>query len=432
MAATDTTVISDYSDFLKEFYLPVIQQERKRRNVFLDDEVIKFDREHIAGKYALIPVEFRFFGGTGSRAENGMMPIPDAGQYDTAKVSLVYSFMTMQLSKQLMQLSEGERASFNNAVAQITATNMNSWLTHLSRMVLGNGLAVLCMVDGTATSHAFDIDNAYGISATDLGSNGNGDLFISENMRINVFNGNTKITDGGSGGDGVIAISAFTRGDGDTEATITVDDEGTIADGYNIVLDGVKATAASGSYEANGLMLCIDDGTLAGTFQNISSTTRPEYVAWVKYGDTPGTVEPLTRARMNAVKKNIEMRAGGKVDMIFCGVDTMETYLELADSLSLVTNQKALDAAGNWEGPTFMGIPIISDPNYVEGRMEFIQRDALAIYEDRPADWVAGDVGVLQKVAGYANYVAEFCWFWQFGVRCRSHLGSLRDIELTV
>lgn len=433
MAETDTTLIADYNSFLKEWYIDMIHKARQEKVVFLDEEVIKFDHEHVAGKYALIPVEFQSFNGVGNRAENGAMPIPDAGQYDVAKVSLVNSFAVMQMSLQLMKASEGDRAAFNPALAQQMGSTTTAWTRDLNRQVLGDGLAILALSDSSWTdgdTDAKDIDCAWGIDNTDARSNGNGDLFVSENLRINAFNGNTLITDGGANDDGVINITAYSRGSGATEATITMDDSGTGAAGYKIVRDGNKANGATGSYEANGLMSLLDDGTVAATFQNIAVATRPDWKAWVHYGDTPGTVEALTRSRLNKPWKDITMRGSGKVDFLFGGMDTQETYMELADSMGLVTNMIKLDVAGNWEGPEYRGVPFIADPIYPETRIEYINKAALAIYENEPADWIPGDVGVLQKVAGYANYNAELAWFWQFGIRNRSHVGSLRDIEL--
>lgn len=433
MAATDTTVISDYSNFLKEWYLPVIHNARRRKNVFMDDTVTKFDREHIAGEYALIPIEFRSFVGVGNRAENGLMPIPDAGEYVQAKVELVNAFAVFQISLQLLRRAEGERAAFAESLARQTATTMYAWVSDMNRQFLGSGDGYLAMIDESCTdgdTDAKDIDCAWGISDSNAGSDGNGDMFISKNMRINIFNSTTKRTDGGIGNDGTIRISAFTRGSGSTEATITMDDSGTAADGDYIVRDGNKATGSSTTYELTGLRGLIDDGTVLATFQNLAVASYPDWISWIKYGSSPGTAEALTRARMNWPYKNIAKKSGGKVDFLFCGMDTEETYMEMCDSMGITVNQVKLDAASNWEGPEFRGKPIISDPIYPEGRIEYIDRDVISVYENAPADWIPGDVGILQKVANYANYCAEFAWFVQFGTSDRTRLGSLRDIEL--
>lgn len=433
MAATDTVVISDYSDFLKEFYLAMIHKARAIKNIFLDEAMVKFDNEHVAGKYALVPVEFQSLTGLGSRAENGLMPIPDAGQYDTAKISLTYHFMVIQLSIQLMKESEGDRASFNPAFAQIMDTGITGWLRNLNRMVLGDGRGYLAQLDESSTDAdvgAKDIDNAWGIA-----NDGNGDLFISENMRFNLFNGDTMRTDGGVSDDGIINVESFTRGDGTTEATITTsstNDWGTGADGDYLHMAGNKHPTNGTVYECNGVRNIIDDGTVAGTFQNINTTTRQDWKSFVHYGSSPGANEPLTRTRMNQPWKDIVNKGSGNPNLLFCGIDTEETYLELADSMNLTTNMKKLDVAGNWEGPTFRNSVMLSDPIYPENRIEFIDTSVLAMYQVADADWIPGDVGVLQKVANYANYQAEFAWFMQFGIRNRTKTGSLRDIETIV
>ncbi len=430
MAATDTTVISDYSDFLKEFYTPIIYDTLKRKSVFFDDIVTKHDSENVSGNYALIPVTFDNWSGFGSRSENAALPLPGKGQYDTAKVQMTYNYQVMQVSRQLLKASEGDRGSFAPALTQETEAAMRAWLQNMNRMILGDGTGKLFQLDGSFSTRTASIDNAWGI-ADDL----NGDLFVSENVRVNFFTGTTLRSSAGDG-TGICTIKTYTRGSGsETSATITlVDTDVTtgLTDGDYAYVAGNKADGVSTCKESAGLMALIDDGTLNGTFQNISTTTRPDWKAWVRYGSTAGTAEPLTRARMSQVYKDITAKGGGMIDYLFCGPDTEETYLELADANNFTVNQTKLDVASNWEGPAYKGKPILTDPLYPEGRIEFIDRRALAIYQEGSPEWIPGDVGVLQKVAGYDNYIAEYAWFMQFGIRNRHWVGSLRDISTVI
>ncbi len=430
MAATDTVIISDYSNFLKEWYTPIIQNARKRRNVFLDDAVVKMGSEHVAGQYVYVPVECPYMGASGSRGENGAMRIPDAGTYDRARTTMSYHFATMQLSKQLMLASEGDRASFNPAIAQVTKTTMGSWLAHLNRMILGDGKAILAQVDGATAGQIITLDNAYGIA-----NDGNGCQFVSPNMRVSFFSG-TSLRSAAGDATGVCTVESFTRGSGSTSGTITLPSTDVltgITDGDYMYIAGNKANGASTNYESQGLMLLIDDGTVSATFENLSTTTYPDWKSRVHYGSTAGTEEPLTRTRMNQVWNDIAVNADGTTpNLLFSGPDTQETYIELCDSLSISVNPTKLDAAGNWEGPTFRGAAMLSDPIYPEGRIEFIDTSAFSIQENEPAGWIEGDVGILQKVAGYANWTAEYAWFFNFVLMNRAKSGSLRDIARVV
>ena len=429
MAATDTFVISDYSDWLKEWYLPKIQMARKFTNVFLDDAVIKFDSEHIAGQYAYWPVEFPTMTGTGGRAENTANPIPDSGDFTRARVALQTHLVVAQLSLQLMKQSEGDRASFNPAVAQNQSTAMNGWFRNLNRMTLGTGDGKLCQIDTTVAGNSITVDNAWGISNTDAGSNANGAQFIFKNMRVNIFasDGTTQRTDIGASADGVGRITGITsRGSGDTSAIVTIDDDGSAADGDYFYIDGNND--GSSVYEPDGLQALISDSD--DNYGNIDTGNYPDWSSWVDYGSTAGTVEPLTRTRMNRPWKDIQDRGGGNVNLIFCGTDTEETYLELADSMSITTNPKKLDIAGNWEGPSFRNATILSDPIYPETRMEYIDTNYINMVQNAPADYVPGDVGILQKVAGYLNYVSEYVWLFNMICLDRTKTGSLRDIQL--
>jgi len=377
----------------------------------------------------LIPITFDNWSGFGSRAENAALPLPGKGQYDTAKVQMTFHYQVMQVSMQLLKAAEGDRGAFAPALAQETEAAMRAWLQQMNRMILGDGTAKLFQQDGSYSTRTVSIDNCWAIA-----DNLNGDQFVSENLRLNAFTGDTLRSSAGDGA-GLITVKSFTRGSGaSTSATMTLADTDVttgLADGDYYCVAGSRGTAGT-SLECYGIMALIDDGTVNATFQNISTTTRPDFKAWVRYGSTAGTAEPLTRSRMNQVWKDVVGKGGGVVDYLLSGPDTEETYLELADANNFTVNQAKLDIAPNWEGPAYRGKPILVDPIYPEGRIEFIDRRALCIYNEGSPDWIPGDVGILQKIAGYANYCAEYAWFMQFGIRNRHWVGSLRDISTVI
>lgn len=424
------TVLTDYSNFIKEWYTDAIQKARARRNVFLDDAFTRFSSSNVRGLYAYIPVEFMFLGSVGSRPEDGSLPTPSPGNYNRAYVGMTYHYATLKLTKQLMLATEGDRAAFNPAVAQVTSTTMDSWLHHLNRMTLGDGRAYLAQVDGSPSVLTITLDNAFGIA-----NDGNGDLFVSPNQRVQFFTGNTLRSSAGDG-TGVCTIDTMTRGSGSTSATITListDVTTGIADGDYMFLEGNKVSGAAGTYESQGIMLLIDDGSVATTFQNLSTNAYPDWKSHVFYGTTPGTAEALTRTRMNKPWKAITQKGKGDVNLILCGVDTEETYIELCDSLSISVNPKKLDAAGMWEGPSFRNATIIADPVYPEGRFEFMDSSVVQIYENEPASWIPGTDGIFKQETGTNgvnknNWIAEYMWFFNLVCTNRGKTGSLRDV----
>ena len=433
MGATDTVIISDYSDWMKEWYLPIIKKARERINPFLDEAVTKFDHSHIAGETAYWATEFPSGAGVGSRAENALNPIPDAGDYAQASVQLTTNLAIMQLSIQLMKQSEGDRAAFNPAVAQVVSTVMDNYLRNMNRMTLGNADGKLAQVDTTVSTTSITVDNAWGIDNTDAGSAANGQLFLEKNAVINFFNGDAIRSGEGASSDGVCHIASInTLGSGATSAIITlVTASAAIANGDYIHLDGNKHDSSGSVYEPDGLRLIIDDSDDNYGGIDTGSDNHPDWKSWVHYGESAGTVEPLTRARMNGPFNDIRRKSNGMPNLMFMGSDTLETYLELADSMNITTNASKLDVAGNWEGPTFRGMTMLDDPIYPETRMEYIDTKNINIVQSEPADWVPGDVGILQKVANRLNYVAEYLWMMNMIGLDRTKFGSLRDIELT-
>jgi len=428
MAATDTVVLSDYSNFLKEFYIPVSKMAQARLNPFLDESVVRFDHESIEGQYGYWPVEFPSGAGVGSRAENGANPVPDAGEYQRGRVSITTHLGVLQISHQLMKQSEGSRGAFNPAFARATKTVMDTWLRNLNRMMLGNADGKLAEVDSGSSTTSIVVDNAWGIDNTAAGSNGNGLLFLFPGSKINFFTGSTLRSAEGAGGDGLVTISSInTLGSGDTSGIITIDASlSAIAEGDYVYVAGNNSSGTI--YEADGIRKMISDSD--DNYGGIDTGDVPDWHSWVKYGSSSGTVEPLTRPRMNGPWNDIVQKSGGSPNLLYMGPDTLETYLELADSMQMTNDQKSLDAAGNWQGPTFRGAVCLSDPIYPETRIEYLDTKQLVVFQVEPADWLPGDVGVLQKVAGYINWTAEYVWLYNFATYDRTKLGSLRDIEL--
>lgn len=413
-SALYTTIISDYSDFLKDWYTSIIQETAHRHSPFMDRMTTIHDSISFRGNQLVIPVQFFSLAGAAARGEDQALPTPMPGLYDRAVVTAAYQYVVLRLSGPAMKSSESDAGSFAPLLAREMSVKSLAFLHNQNRQRIGDGTGVLAHVDGNPAAQVITVDNAWGISDAT-----NGDLFMTKNVWLDAYSpAGVKRNDG-------FYISAQTHGsDPSTSATITV--VGTIDEVVNgdyLYYEGAK------DQETGGFLLAVDDGTIASSYEGIAISDQEDWVGTIRYGQTPGTNEALTRRRMNRVHNDMVRKNQAQLDYLICGPDTEEAYIQLAEKSGVVTNPVQLDVS-HWEGLAFKGKPLIVDIIFPEKQIGFMDRRGFVVYEMGEAEWIPGDIGVLQKIAGYDAWAAEYRHYYRCGSPNRPYLGLLKDISV--
>jgi hypothetical protein len=401
---------ADYDSILKEFYLPMFEQQFNQQSVLMDKVMMKRDSKHVEGKNAYIALEFESWGGVASAAEGATLVTPEAGIYTRTEVPMRFHYAACRLTGPVMEASKSNAGAFGPAWNREITTKLNTFHRQVNRMQWNDGSGALARVDGVGSTPVLGVDAAYGIA-----NDTNGLLFFSKQMNVDIFSAKTGGTDRGTGRITAVAPSA-------TAPTITLNADPGAVDNDYIFLEGARGV------EMMGLLGIIDDNNFLTTLQNITTNSGDyqDWVAQVHQGATPGTAEALSYHRMDQVLRDVNIYGGGSTAYILGEPNMQLTYANMARRERIMVNNVSLD--GGWSGPSYNGIPILQDKFAPPNRLAFVDPSALAIYEmSRPA-WIDRGEGVLKQVGRTDVWEAQYGWYSEFGVSSRRKLGMLEDI----
>jgi hypothetical protein len=359
-------------------------------------------------------------GSTGARAEGGALPDAMPQTWLNSIVPIYYNYFAINVTGQAMKTSGSSAYAWAEAWTRDVLLTHRSFRQQMNRQMNGDGQAILAQVDGTpsigATYTTITLDNAYGISGRN-NSAVNGGKFITPNTKVDFYTGS-------SASASALTVVSVTPGAFPlTSATITVLNAGAsgILDGDYMYLAGNKG------YECPGIRALIDDGTVAATFQSLSTTTYPDWKSIVKYGSTPGTAEAWTTARMSDLVDEIVTSTEGKVDAFLTSNAVWLTIGEIMRQEGYTVNATKLDTG--WQTWEFQGIPIYKD-SYSLDDIYAIDKSAIKLFEAAPQGWLEDGDSVISKVAGYDIYSAEWSWYMTPGVVNRKKLGKMEDVSV--
>jgi hypothetical protein len=381
----------------------------------------KAARMGYGGKSFIVPIELNYMGSTGARAESGTLPDSTPGVALNSVVPIYYNYFAVSVTGPAMATSSENKYAFAEAWSREVKNKTRSFQQHMNRQLNGDGDGILAQVDGTPSLNGSDytitLDNAYGLSGFN-NSDVNGHRFTSINQLVDFYSGSSKRDTG------AVKITGYTRGSfPNTSATVICADGDCdeVADG-----DYMYVAGAYGN-EMPGIILLIDDGTQAATFQSINTNTYWEWKSHIGYGATPGTAEALTVNRIQTTIDDIESSGGGNVDFMYTSNAVYLTLGELSRTERLITNPKVLDPG--WKVLEYNGMEIHSDPYCVDVLYLFDNR-AVKLFEARPQGWLQEDGNALIRTTNKDEYEAYWGWYATPGVINRQWLGKIVDISV--
>jgi len=402
--------LSEYDDYLKEFYLPAAREQFLKQTILLDSKVITRDSENVSGKTAYIAIEGLSFAGVGARADgSATLPTPVKGKYGRIGVGMSYQYAAMEITGPTLAASRNDRGAFESAMTSETSTKLRAFNMDINRQLFDDGNGILCLVDGTPdlATGVITIDAAWG-----LANDTNGDKFLSDGCRLDIYSpSGTKR--------GTCQVTALTEGSGSsTSATITVDavPDGT-ADG-----DYIYRELGYGNEMAGLRSFASTTSTLFG----VSPTNFRDWKAVVKTGATAGTNQPLTQFRMEQVRSDMFHKRGRKCKFLIAGPGVVMTFADIASRGGIMVN-KAKVGMTDWEGPDWGGRAIIEDSFCHPNRMYFIDPDPFDIFQMNEPDWLMGHgSSILYRYADI--YRADYGWYCIPALSVRGACGVLQDI----
>jgi hypothetical protein len=400
--------MSAFDNILKEFYLPLFEEQFNRQTVLMDEVILKRDSEHVEGKNAYIGVEWETLGGTDSIAEGGTLPTPEPGDYNRLQIGMKYHYARFRITGPVIDASANDPGAFAPALQREMKSKITSFLRHANRMMMGDSSGALARVDDGSPDTTLGVDAAYGIA-----DDNNGTLFFTPNMNVGFY-------------------SAKTGGTARGAARITAVNKSTNIITINALPSGTSnndfiTRELSSENEMMGLLGIIDTSDFVTTLQNINGSTETRWQAQKRQGSSAGTNEALTLLRMQLLWDDVTFQGGGTPKFLLGSSGTALTYAMMAKRENITVNKMTLD--GGWSGLDFNGqAPVIADVMCPKNRLFYIDPSTLRLYELTRPQWLDRGTGVLKQVGDTDVFQATYQWYAELGVSNRGKNGVLEDI----
>ena len=400
--------IVDQAKLFNEFLTPGVLAEVSSLSK-LWDRIKKSDKIEADGLYA--KQKLLSAGGTSTRASSN-------SGYPTAKSStpnyhLVYMKRSQMFSMQFdgfsLELASKKGASMDPQEFEKKGLFINL-SDDMSRQLMGDGGGVLAVVNGAVTTSAVVVVS-HPLYA-------NATKFLKKDMVIDFYNGGTKQVDSAT----ILSV------DSPTQITLTA--ATSIATGATIRQeDTYTATEGAGLGEMMGI-----DGIIRATdppapnaaagLQGLLVANDPQ---WKCYVNTNGSNREISETLIETCFDNVEGWCKPSVLLTTQGV--RRAWAAKLVSYKQLPNQKVL--WGGWSGLPFLydgrEIPMVTDRFVPDNTLYGIDESMLTLYVTKLGQeitWEKGDSGgILQKVAGKNEYVAEGHIFSNMGTPMRRAVG---------
>lgn len=404
MAATLATI----TPYLKEVYQGRIREQ-------LNTEIVTLKRitrsssgvtSETGGKYVTFPIHTRRNNGIGSRYENEVLPVPGQQNYAAARVGLKYAYGGLQLTGQMISLSDTDAKAFAKGLDTEVEGLKNDAAKDMNRQIYADGTGKIAVLKVNTAVNTLGVDD--------------GRLFqIGENIDIVTLPATVAVS-------ARIVVSVVLTGG--TADTVTISGAAVTTTAGQIITRQGSGPGAQGNREITGFGAIVSP---TGILYNVDPAVEP---AWAAVQDAnSGTLRALSESRMITMADNIRVN-GGKTSVIFQSLGLRRAYFNLLSQQRQVVNTQ--DFKGGFTGLAFttdMGeIPVIADPDAPLNTQWFINEDALTYYRDEEWHWFDRDGTMWKQVrdatGDYDAWYARLVEYHELGTERRNTHGVIKDL----
>lgn len=460
MAYTGSTaaILSNYSNVLKTFYLPAIQEQLNNETILA--RYIDTNEEDVSGKNATINLHYGRNTGTGARADGGLLPDAGYQKHLTATVPMRYNYGRVTFSGPTIAATRTEKGSYARVVDHEIRGCVTDFMKEINRQLWGAGYGVLARWRTTTSGTVYTIQKAY--RANTAGGDGFGSAFGGKYLKPNGNNSAVPVVETSTSSSAVvvltvdtsdIAVSAITTSVATYDTITCTDPSVTEAVGTFYVrpasLVTVNGSSAAGAarLEMMGLRgivtnedideISIFDGTNTGLsvndpLQGLAVGTYDWWTAQVDIntgGTRYGAQRALTFKLMQKMFDLVEIEAGVAYgpDMIITTHSIRREYKELCEADRRAVNTMELD--GGFKALDYNGIPLMVDPDAIDGEIYFLTLKDLGLYRMSDYEWMDKDGAILSRITNYDAYEAVLYRYAELGCKRRNSQGVLCDLN---
>lgn len=451
--------LTTYEEAMKTFYLPEFQSALNNDNILAS--MIDTNERDVSGKEAKFAIAYGRSGGTGARGESASGPaLPTAEYQKTKQVTLPmkYNYGRVYFTGPTIAATRDNAGAYAQVIDNELMGIVRDLKKEINRQMWGCGYGIVAKWRSTGGATSYTLGGQY-IPTT--GASGFGAAFGGKYLKENghavpVVLGTSSSAIVSATVDGTdIAVSAVADTVGtENYSTITCTDPSvTEAAGTFYVRPASMATYASASstttggarLEMMGLRGIVtnedlDEIALYDGGTNTSPHTDPlqgldadTYTWWQaqvnshssgRYGGTRN----LSYELMQKMFDDIEIAAGKDVgpDMILTTHAIRRQYYIMCAADRRQVNTMTLD--GGWNAIEFNGIPLLVDPDAIDGEIYFLTTKDLQVFRMSDYAWMEKDGSVLSRISGYDAYEAALFRYAELGCFRRHTHGVLTDI----
>lgn len=450
-----TANLTTYNEAMKTFYLPEFQSALNHDNVLSD--LIETNERDVYGKEAKFAVSYGRSGGTGARADGGALPTAEYQKTKQVTLPMKYQYGRVQFSGPTIAATRSNAGAYAQVMDNELTGIVRDLMKEVNRQLWGCGYGILARWRSTGSGTSYTLGGTYIPTAGGAAfGSAFGGKYLKENghaVPVVLTVASSAITTATVDATD-IAVSAVADTVGaENYSTITCTDPSvTEAAGTFYVRPASLLTYASGSstttggarLEMMGLRgivtnedldeIALRDGTNTSPhtdpLQGLDADTYSWWQAQVNSvsGGRYSATRDLTYELMQKMFDDIEIAAGKDVgpDMIMTTHAIRRQYYAMCAADRRQVNTMTLD--GGWEAINFNGIPMMVDPDAIDGEIYFLTSRDLQIFRMSDYAWMEKDGSVLSRVSGYDAYEAVLFRYAEFGCFRRHTHGVLTDI----
>lgn len=450
--ASDAAILSNYSEALKTFYLPAIQEQLNHDTLLSD--IIDVNEEDVSGTNATIETHYGRTTGRGARLDTEALPGANRQKFKTMTVPMKYLYGRITVTGPTIAATRDSRGAYARALdAEITGV-VRDLQKEVNRMLWGCGYGILARWRSTGGATSYTLQKKY--CNNSAGGDGFGSTFGAKYFQEQMTDGSPVVLSSMASSSSAdfttdasdIAVSAIVESTDYDTITVTDPSVSEAAGTFYVRPSSLAAaSAASGAHrkEPMGLRgivtdtdldeIACNDGTNTGVKNNdpLQGLAVATYSFWkaivdsISGGRYTGT-RNLTLKLMQKVFDKVEIAAGKDYgpDLILTTHAIRREYIELCQADRRYVNTMEMD--GGWTAIDYNGVPFTVDPDAIDGEIYFLTTKDLQMYRMSDYNWMQKDGSVLFRLTGYDAYEATLYRYCELGCKRRNAQGVLCDI----
>ena len=380
------TNLTKVQEALKSFYLDGLRyQLNDKASAFLAQ--IEKTSENVVGKDIVMALRYGRTGGIGNRADDGLLPTPNARKTKQAKWETKNFFSRFRITDKTIEASKSSVGAFANMLeTEISDCEIDAKLD-LSRQVLGDGTGKIATVTANSV-YAAGTPKLLTVTLDTV-------MYLAEGMFVDLYAANgTAVADAAEleivyVDDSANQIKVVVTKDISTDVKSTV--YLTVAGNKDLELTGAGAIFAT-----------------SGTLYGIDKSAYP----WLK---------PQVKALNGEISENViqemidlcETRTGSTINYIQTSLGVRRAYIDLLAATKQTVN--TLDLKGGFKALSYNGIALVADKYIQASQMQLLDLSDWAMYQMTDFNWMDRDGSIMSRVADRPAWEATLVKYCDIG-----------------